>query len=201
MTRSSKHKTPISPSISETPPVDELTEKQRLFISAYMTNGFNATQAAITAQYSKDSARAIGHENLTKPNIANEIQRLMREFSMPVEEVLARLTDHARGDVGDFLNDETGAIDWSKASGKTALIKRIKRKTETTRDKDGIETITLDEELELHSPQFALQLLGKQHRLFSDKIEHTGEDGGPIKLRLVRETGFDPKPHIDEGNE
>lgn len=32
-------------------------------------------------------------------------------------------------------------------------------------------------------------------------VEHTGEDGGPIKLRLVRETGFDPTPQIDEGGE
>jgi hypothetical protein len=201
MTRSSKPKTPITPSIPETPPVDELTDKQRAFISAYITNGFNGGQAAITAGYAAGSAYVEASRLLRNAKIKTEIEALFDDHVMTAKEVLSRLTDHARGDLGDFLNDETGAIDWSKAKGKTALIKRIKRKTETTRDKDGIETITLDEELELHSPQFALQLLGKQHRLFSEKIEHTGEDGGPIKLRLVRETGFDPKPQIDEGSE
>lgn len=156
----------------------KLTAKQRAFINAYMTNGFNATQAAIKAGYSEDSARVIGHENLTKPDIASEIQRLMREFSMPVEEVLARLTEHARGDLGDFLDGETSQIDWAKAraTGKTALVKRIKRKTHRSIDKDGIENITVDEEIELHSPQAALQLLGKQHGLFVEKqeVKHSG---------------------------
>jgi phage terminase small subunit len=181
MPRSAKTKsdTPI-PESSKTPPKDNLTDKQRAFINAYITNGFNATQAALTAGY---SVRQSGAENMSNPVIREAIDAYFAEHAMSAKEVVARLTDHARGDLGDFLDDTTGAINWSKAKGKTALIKRIKRKTETTRDKDGIETVTLDEELELHSPQFALQLLGKHHGLFVDKMEHTGENGGPIILK------------------
>jgi phage terminase small subunit len=163
-----------------------LTAKQQAFINIYMTNGFNATQAAIKAGYSKNGARQQGHALLTNIDISKEIQRLMREFAMPAEEVLTRLTEHARGDLGDFLDEDTGHINWSKAQGRTNLIKKIKRKTETTRDKDGIETVTLDEELELHSPQVALQLLGKQHGLFVDRTEHTGKDGGPIYVKTYK---------------
>lgn len=52
-----------------------MTDKQQAFIAEYLINGFNATQAAITAGYSEDSARAIGCENLTKPDIREAIQK------------------------------------------------------------------------------------------------------------------------------
>jgi len=44
-----------------------MTIKQRLFCEAYLQNGFNATQAAITAGYSKKTAGSTGPENLEKP--------------------------------------------------------------------------------------------------------------------------------------
>lgn len=182
---------------SETLSQDRLTDKQRAFVNAYIINGFNATQAAIAAGYSIDTAYSQGSRLLKNVEVNQEIQAFFAEHTMTAKEVLSRLTDHARGDLGDFLDENTGSINWSKAKGKTSLIKRIKRKTETTRDKDGVETITLDEELELHSPQFALQLLGKHHGQFADKQEHTGD----ILVRLVRETGFNPQPTIQESDE
>ena len=39
----------------------------------------NAAQASIRAGYSEESAKEIGYENLTKPHIQEEIQRLMNE--------------------------------------------------------------------------------------------------------------------------
>ena len=52
-----------------------LTPKQLLFAHEYGIDG-NATQAAIRAGYSEDSAASIGHENLTKPEIRSEVDRL-----------------------------------------------------------------------------------------------------------------------------
>ena len=51
----------------------ELTAKQEQFIQEYLID-FNATQAAERAGYSKKTARAIGAENLTKPEIQAAIQ-------------------------------------------------------------------------------------------------------------------------------
>ena len=45
----------------------ELTDKQRLFCIYYMQS-FNATQSAIKAGYSRETAKEIGYENLTKPH-------------------------------------------------------------------------------------------------------------------------------------
>ncbi|MBQ8693559.1 MAG: terminase small subunit, partial [Synergistaceae bacterium] len=48
-----------------------LTAKQRAFVEFYTGN---ATEAAIKAGYSKDTARSIGQENLTKPDIIAAIK-------------------------------------------------------------------------------------------------------------------------------
>lgn len=62
----------------------KLTPKQALFCKEYLVD-LNATQAAIRAGYSKRTAQRIGSENLSKPLIAAEIQRLMDKRSEKVE--------------------------------------------------------------------------------------------------------------------
>lgn len=52
----------------------QLTEKQLLFCEAYLSNGFNATQSAIEAGYSVDSARQIGTDTLSKAYIRKYIK-------------------------------------------------------------------------------------------------------------------------------
>ena len=52
-----------------------MTIKQDAFVKAYLLNGGNATQAAITAGYSKNTAQEIGSENLLKPLIAAAIAK------------------------------------------------------------------------------------------------------------------------------
>jgi phage terminase small subunit len=55
----------------------KLTDKQRSFIEHYCSNGFNATQAAISAGYSKNTASQTGSENLGKPEIQLAVQEFM----------------------------------------------------------------------------------------------------------------------------
>ena len=52
-----------------------LTPKQQAFCEYYIAC-HNATQAAIKAGYSKDTARSIGAENLTKPDIQKYIEEI-----------------------------------------------------------------------------------------------------------------------------
>ena len=58
----------------------KLTPKQERFISEYLVD-LNATQAAIRAGYSAKSARAIGCENLAKPDIQEAIAKAKLERS------------------------------------------------------------------------------------------------------------------------
>jgi phage terminase small subunit len=53
----------------------KLTMKQDAFIKEYLLNGGNATQAAIKAGYSKDTAAEMGYENLSKPQIKESIEK------------------------------------------------------------------------------------------------------------------------------
>lgn len=54
----------------------KLTAKQERFCYEYLANGFNATQAAIKAGYSERTAKSIGQENLTKPDIKSKIDEM-----------------------------------------------------------------------------------------------------------------------------
>ena len=52
----------------------KLTERQKRFCDEYLID-LNATQAAIRAGYSKKTAKVMGSENLTKPDIAARIEK------------------------------------------------------------------------------------------------------------------------------
>ncbi len=70
------------------------TLKQRHFIKAYVQNGGNATQAALEAyDTTYDTARVIGCENLTKPNIKRVIDRLMEVVELSTKDSLRAIKD------------------------------------------------------------------------------------------------------------
>lgn len=145
----------------------KLTPKQRKFIDEYFACGMNATEAAKRAGYSEDTAYSIGWENLRKPEIQAEIERLFQENTLSAKEVLARLSEQGRADMADVTN-EHGMLDFRKArdAGKTALIKSIKQTTITTEDSE-----THIIEVKLYDAQRALELLGKYHKLFTERVQ------------------------------
>ena len=55
-----------------------MRDRQRVFIEEYL-KCWNATKAALAAGYSPKTARVIGSENLTKPDILAEIQDRINE--------------------------------------------------------------------------------------------------------------------------
>ena len=56
-----------------------MTDKQKRFCDEYMLD-MNATQAAIRAGYSKNTAYSIGNENLKKPEIKKYIEDRQKEL-------------------------------------------------------------------------------------------------------------------------
>lgn len=159
-----------------------LTTKQRMFVEAYLSNGFNATEAARTAGYKGNDVTlaAVGYENLRKPQISEAVAERVNEAAMPAIEVLARITRIGRGEVADFI-DEEGNFDLKRARKleKTGLLKKLKIKRDPTKGEEV--------EFELYSAHEALRDLGKYHKLFSERTEVTGPNGGPIQKRVVYE--------------
>ena len=70
----------------------KLTAKQQAFVNEYCLDK-NATQAAIRAGYSKATAHSIGGENLKKPEIAQEIAKIMAERAENSKITLDRVLD------------------------------------------------------------------------------------------------------------
>ena len=86
-----------------------LTDKQLMFCHEYLKD-FNATQAAIRAGYSKKTARQVGSENLSKPNIQDFLNELKHEIhernEVTIDEVLQELANMMRFDPIDFYGDD-----------------------------------------------------------------------------------------------
>lgn len=90
----------------------ELTAKQARFVEEYLID-LNATQAAIRAGYSKNTAEKIGSENLKKPEVAAAIRSAQsnraQETRVDAAWVLTRLAAEASADINDIY-DENGAL-------------------------------------------------------------------------------------------
>ena len=66
-----------------------LTRKQSVFVAKYVETG-NATEAAFAAyDTSRDVARSIGSENLTKPDIRRAIDEALKAFCFYVHKSLS----------------------------------------------------------------------------------------------------------------
>lgn len=74
--------------------------KQKKFADEYIISG-NATEARIKSGYSKRTARSVGSENLTKPDIKTYIEERMAEIESQKiadqKEVMEYLTSVMRG--------------------------------------------------------------------------------------------------------
>lgn len=147
-----------------------LSAKQKVWLEEYF-KCWNATEAARRAGYKHPNVR--GPENKTK--FADEIKARLDEKAMTAEEVLAHLADQARG-TADYYLDEYGHINLDKVrdAGMMHLIKKYKFVTYETGSR---------EEVELYDAQSALELIGKHHGLFTNKIDVTS-DGERIHIFL-----------------
>lgn len=136
----------------------KLTPKQKAFADYYIELG-NATEAAIRAGYSKNTAKEVGYENLTKPHIKSYIDERMREIESDriakAEEVLAFLSASLRGEVLEEVV--------------------------STESIDGmIKPVTLKKQLSAKDRIKAAELLGKRYALFTEKVDLEGNVGVTI---------------------
>ena len=106
----------------------KMTAKQQLFCDEYLID-LNATQAAIRAGYSEKTARKIGQENLTKPDIQEYIQKKKADREQRTE-----ITQ-------DMVLRELAIIAFSNAADYAKVIEK-----EITVEVEGEEIPVLDKE-------------------------------------------------------
>lgn len=98
---------------------EKMSEKQMAFCDHYITT-LNATEAAKLAGYSEKTARSMGCENLTKPNIKEYIELRLAELEekriADATEVLQYLTGVMRGEIKDQFDLDPSLQDRTKAA-------------------------------------------------------------------------------------
>lgn len=139
----------------------KLTAKQALFVEAYLGKAQgNATEAARLAGYKGNAhtLQVVGGENLSKPVIAAAVAVRMttKKEAMSADEVIEELTAVASCDWKDFVQIRYGR-----------------------------EGEIIDATLQLKDKLKALELLGKYHKLFTDKLEHAGPDGERLRVEIA----------------
>jgi len=171
-----------------------LTDKQEMFCREYLID-LNATQAAIRAGYSDNTARKIGSENLTKPDIAQRIIDLKSSRNERVEVnadyVLRRLVEIDEMDVIDILKDDGGlkmVHEWPKV-WRTTLSGLDILTTVTNFDETTMENIL--KKIKWPDKVKNLELLGKHISVnaFKENIDHKSSDGSmtpkPTTIQLL----------------
>lgn len=124
---------------------DELTVKEKRFVDAYLTDAKgNATEAARMAGY-KDERHA-GYELRQKPHIRARIDEILLAESLSAAEVIHELTAVAKAPTTHFM--QVTGVD--KETGEMQVRQDYSSKIKS------------------------LELLGKHHGLFTDKVEHSG---------------------------
>lgn len=145
-----------------------LTKKQKLFVEEYLID-LNATQAAIRAGYSPETAKEIGCENLTKPNIRAHIDQAMAERSrrtgVTADRVINELAKIAFVNAVDVIDPDTATVKDDALPEDTAAILSVKVKTF---GEDGLER-----EIKMADKIKALELLGKHMGMFKEKVDVT----------------------------
>lgn len=150
-----------------------LTLKQNSFVDNWLRTQ-NGIQSARDAGFQgDDQVLAVTASRLLKSaKVQLEIKRRLGTNIADSTEVLERLTQHARGDLTDIL-DENGELNLKQARkrGTSKLLKKLKIKRRYEKDAEGNLQPVVEHEYEIHDPQAALEKLGRFHKLFTDRVE------------------------------
>lgn len=152
--------------------VNTLTKKQKRFVEEYLID-LNATQAAIRAGYSPDTAQQMGSENLSKPVIKNAIDKAIAERSRRTginqDRVIQEIAKLAFLNPIDVIDMDEATIKGEANRDDTACIASVKVKV--IPGEDG--NIT-EREVKTYDKLKALELLGKHLGMFTDKLKMEG---------------------------
>lgn len=152
----------------------DLTEKQRRFCEEYLID-LNATQAAIRAGYSEDSATEIGYENLRKPHIQEYLKSRQKELQeatgITQKRVLEEYAKVAFVDLRKFYTVD-GVLKSihdldDEAAGALAGIEVYEEKTGT----EDVEALGTTKKIKTYDKVKALDSLARHLGMFTDKMD------------------------------
>lgn len=128
-----------------------MTPKQKKFCDEYIKSG-NAKQSAIKAGYSPKTAKSIGQENLTKPDLKAYIDERLKELSdhkiLSAAEVLEYLSRVVAGKETEYVATSKGIFPDVPVSAKDRIsaAKELLKRYPTTdpMEKQKLKKLTAD---------------------------------------------------------
>lgn len=159
------------PTISYNP--GSLTPRTLTFIDHWIQTG-NGTESARIAGFPGDdnSLASAASRLLRSVKVSAEISRRLGRHIASSDEVLERLTSHARADLAEVLEpDGSFDIRSAKRRGVSGLLKKLKTKTRYEKDHNGDLTPVVEQEFEIHDSQAALRTLAQFHGLLIERTE------------------------------
>ena len=126
----------------------KMTLKQRRFVMAYLKSG-NATDAAIKAGYSRDTARQMGTENLSKPVIQAAISKVNEVTDdkdvADIHERKKTLSEIVRGRVGHFITAGADGVvpNVGPKNVNSAALEMVESRCVTAGEGDGKQAATI----------------------------------------------------------
>ena len=151
---------------------EKLTAQQELFCHEYLVD-LNATEAAKRAGYSKKTARTQGSRLLTNVAIMTRIQELLapkiEKIEITAEKVIQELGRIAFAKMTDVARWTHSGMEFIPSRDLTEdQAATILMVSESTNQHGGSLRIQQHDKLK------ALELLGKHLKLYTDKVEHSG---------------------------
>jgi phage terminase small subunit len=170
--------------------VKRLPRRQQLFVAEYLVH-LNATRAAIAAGYSAKTAEVMGSKLLRKGKVADLIAekagKRLNKLEITADSVLQGIAQLAHFDVRRFFD----------ARGNPKQIHELSDAEANA--VAGFEVIELfdgegdEKHCFGHLKKFKiadrgqnLERLGRYLKLFVDRQEHSGADGGPVRFVVER---------------
>lgn len=163
-----------------------MTPKQRRFCEEYLID-LNAAQAAIRAGYSKKTARIVASKLLTKANIQEIINDLMRDRQQRThitqDRVLQELGRIALFDIRKLYRED-GALKSPHELGDdaAAVLSGIDVVEMVSSESESVVMHT--KKVKIFDKNVALTLAMRHLGILNDKLEHSGEIKNP-ELKLV----------------
>lgn len=147
-----------------------LNPKQERFCEEYIID-LNATQAAIRAGYSEDTAGSQAHDLLKKPEIYSLISELRAKISDNngnlVQRVIDELIKVGFSNIQDYISTGNEVRDLSLVdSGKASAIAGVKKSTTTFGDGNGNEGVKEVVEFKMWDKISALEKIGRHLGIF-----------------------------------
>lgn len=145
-----------------------MTKKQKRFVEEYLID-LNATQAAIRAGYSPETANEQGSRMLANVSIRNEVGKALAERSRRTginqDRVLMELARIALVNPAKVVDFDEATIKEDAIEDDLAAVASVKVKRFPTKDGEGIER-----EIKFYDKNKALDALGRHLGMFQNNV-------------------------------